>query len=740
MEADARAGSAPIARTALGSCAIAAATALVYAPALRGTWFWDDPAEIVENKALHTLAGLRDIWFAPDTPDYYPLKTSLQWLQWHAWGDSVLGYHLTNIGLHLLGALLLWRVLGRLGVRLAWVGGLIFAIHPLAVESVAWISELKNVLSLPFMLLSFEAWIRFDEARSEPAGKWSRPFTVSLLWFAASLLSKGSVVMLPAVLLLYCWWKRGRVTRGDALAAAPFFGLSLLLGIVTLHFQESVAMKGIVVVQGGLLSRLAVAGMAVAFYAGKFAWPADLLPIYPRWAADPPEFFQFLPWAGIAAVAVFLVRWRALSRPENRLPRDIAFGLGFFFINLLPVLGFIPMSYLRISWVADHFTYMPMIGLIGLAAAGIGTVLDPGHYFKQEDREGREGSNNGGTLSVLPGLPVQIRISIALLLTIAIGALGVESRGHAAIFRSEKDAWTYTLSRNPDAWLAHNNISNIYLNEGREADALAEIDAALRIKPDFAEAHNNRGNILLKNGRAEEARREFEAAMRFRPDYAEAINGLGNYYLKTERAAEALALYRKAYGLKPDYTNCLDNEGAALEKLGRNDEAIAVYRRVIGDMPGFAGAHYNLGIALANAGRFPEAAAQYAEAVRLSPGLAEAENNLGNSLAAMNRPAEAIAHYERAIKANPGSFEAHNNLGNSFFNIRRFSEAIGQYREAIRLNPGYVPVRVTLAVTLKAVGREAEARAQLRDALRLDPDNAFIRASLGLPKAAPKKR
>jgi len=763
----------------LQAAVIAAACWFVYSPAFHGDWFWDDPSEITTNLALHNRTGLWKIWFAPDSPDYYPLKTTLQWVQWHLWGDNVTGYHLTNVGLHLLSALLLWHLLRKLGVGLAWLGGLIFAIHPLAVESVAWISELKNVLSLPFLLLAMIFWLDWDNIRwselpstrlfgsdgkktrttfpmkriggnplhlqSSPnearSGQHAPPFyLLSLLCFLASMLSKSSVVMFPFVLLLYAWWKRGRIDRRDVLATAPFFAVALVLGLVTFWFQQNVAIKGIVVPQGGFWSRLAVAGMAVVFYVGKFVWPVGLLPIYPRWAADPPALWQFWPWVVIGVVAFSLWRWSELpltrlfgsdgeknrtafpmkrirgnplhlrspnaneARSGQHAPpamvRHLLFGLGFFLINLLPVLGFVPMSFLRLSWVADHFAYLPMIGLVGLTAAVISNF---------EFRISKFGSIVIGAL---------------------LAALAITARQHATIFESEKAVWTYTLARNPQAWLAHNNLSNILLNEGRLAEAKEQIDDALRIKPDFAEANNNLGNILLQMDRPEEAKLHFEAAIRFRENYAEARNGLGNYYLKTGQPAQALECYEQALRINPDYTDCRDNLGAALEDLGRVNEAIAEYGKVLRVKPGFASAHYNLGIALAKLGDFPRAIAQYKLALRIDPRLVQAYNNLGNAEGAMRRPAEAISAYEQALQLNPGFFEVHLNLGNALFYLHRVPESIVQFEAAVRLQPNYAPGHNNLGISLQAVGRASEAKAQFEEALRLNPNYTEARRNL----------
>ena len=267
-----------------------------FAPAFHGGWLWDDPLEITDNPELRDLDGLRNAWFAPMTSDYFPLKTTVQWVLWRCWHDQPAGYHLTSAGLHLLSALLLWHLFKKLGIRLAWFGGLLFALHPVTVESVAWIAELKNTLSLPLLLLAMCAWIDYDNQ-----GRRSDHLR-AVLFFLAAMLCKSAVVMFPAVLLLYAWWKRGRITWKDFKASAAFFAISLILGLVTVWFQSHRAINWVVIPIGGFLSRLACAGLALSFYSAKAVLPARLIPIYPQWVVNPPAPVQFLPWLGLGAV------------------------------------------------------------------------------------------------------------------------------------------------------------------------------------------------------------------------------------------------------------------------------------------------------------------------------------------------------------------------------------------------------------------------------------------------------
>ena len=331
----------------------------IFSPAFNGDWIWDDTTLVKDNETLRSLPGLGRIWFAAPATDYWPMTWTLLWIEWHLWGAHTLGYHLCSVALHLTSAFLIWRLLGKLGLRWGWLGGLIFVVHPLAVESVAWISEIKNTLSLPFFLLSLNAYIDADQAGEK------RGYGRALLFYLLAMLCKSSVVMLPVVLLLYSWWRHGRITRLDGARMLPWFAIALVLGGVTLYFQTSHYTEIDVVRDRGILTRLIGAGAAIFFYLGKFIFPVDLLPIYPRWNLNPPSLSRLL------TLPLLALTLAALWTKRETWGRHALLGVGFFLINLLPVIGLCRMTWMNISWVADHLVYLPMIGLIGCAVAGL---------------------------------------------------------------------------------------------------------------------------------------------------------------------------------------------------------------------------------------------------------------------------------------------------------------------------------------------------------------------------------
>ena len=708
----------------------------VYWPAIHGGWVWDDFAEIVRNPVLRDPGGIRQIWLAPSGADYFPLKTTAQWVEWHLWGDNVLGYHLVNIGLHALSALLIWHVLGKLGVRLAYLGAFLFAVHPLAVESVAWISEFKNTLSLPFLLLAMLAWMDWERRRgilprpdggneaerlvyvqgkSIESSAGGTPallsYILSLVCFLAAMLAKSSVVMFPAVLLLYAWWRRGRVGRRDLVATAPFFAVSLVLGIVTWVFQQQRAIAGVDLATGGLLARCAGAGLAVAFYFGKALVPVNLIPHYPLWHLNPPMPWDFWPWVVMGVVFAGLVwgqRRRGMgfqpmnsrehgleahatpisgfrSQPSS-FAKDCVFGLGWFVLFLLPVVGFIPMAYLRISWVADHFAYVPLVGLVALATAGIGNLNRKG---------GKNGKFSDSPLQSFPFFPPFLFNWPGWIVLAAIGALAVESHRHARIFATDEGLWIYTLERNPDSWTAHNDLGMDLAQRGRLTEAMAQYEESIAIKPNDAAAHMNLGNVLVRLNRIPEAMAAYAAALRLEPRNVGARTDLGNALVQSGQYSAAIDQYEQVMTLKPDFSAARYGLayarykwGNALGNDGRYPEAIDQYTAALRLRPDYAEARANLGLAFANTGRSPEAILQLEAALRLKPDYEQAQAYLGFALAGAGRMAEAIRHYEAALKLNPDDADVHYNLGLALRQTGRIEEANAHFEAATRLSGG----------------------------------------------------
>ena len=591
---------------------IAAVSAWIYYPCIHGTWLWDDGLEVAQNAVLRAPGGWWQPWVQPLGMDYFPLKGSLQWIEWHLWGADPTGYHVVNLSLHIVGALLVWRLLRVLGVRCAFIGGLLFAVHPLAVESVAWISEFKNTVSLPPLLLAAAAYVEFDRERRP------RAWISSLLWFLAALACKTSVVMFPVILLLFAWWRRGRIGIRDLRDSAPFFGASLAMGAATVWFQSTRAI-GVAGTQSGLAERVGQAGWSIVSYARQSLLPEGLAPIYPPVAGFLPAC---VPWLAIALVLSVFWVWRA------SWGRHALLGSGWFLINLAPVLGIIPMAYLRISPRADHFAYLPLVGWVGLAAAAYGAAVDA--------CQRRKGS---GAL---------LRLFLAGVAAVAACELVFEARGYAAAFRDEKALWTLAVERNPAAWLASNNLGKVLLQEHRTADAEAQLRKAVTLKPDSPEAHANLGNCLAAEGLAAEARGEYRTALGIEPAFAGAHYDLGLSLLRSGLLEQAAGEFWATLRLDPRHAQAHNNLGLALAGSGNPAGAMEHYRLALAIDPGLEEAHLNLGNIYFRQGRLEDAVSEYREALRIDPGYAGAHNNLGQALAGLGREKEAQAEFEKA--------------------------------------------------------------------------------------------
>ena len=455
----------------------------IYWPALHGSWLWDDDYLIEQNSIVHDGSGLWYIWFQPVAAliDFFPLTVSLEWLEWQIWPDNPSVFHITSLVFHLADCLLLWVLLRKLGLRLAWLGALLFIVHPVLVESVAWMAELKNTVSLLPFLIALGAWIDFDKKRRR------EDYAICLVFYIVALLCKSSVITFPAIILLHAWWRRGRIDRLDLLRSVPFFIVSVLDYIgVAMVMKHGVGEQFINL--GGGAARLACTGLSLAFYFSKCFLPVRLMPIYPSWNDNPPSLLQLTPWLVMAAVGWWL--WER----RRGWGRHALFGLGFFVISLLPFCGVARISFMRFSWVMDHMVYVPIIGLIALTVAGLDGIqklLPPGR-----------------------------RPWLFALVAIVCTAMAISSHRYAKTYQSIITLWTYESRVYPAAWIAHNNLAGALMDVGRYDEALAQVELALAINPLYTEAHNNRGILLARQGRLEEARIEFKKALALTPDYA----------------------------------------------------------------------------------------------------------------------------------------------------------------------------------------------------------------------------
>ncbi len=702
-----------------------AVTLLAYLPAMRGGFLWDDDFHVTQPE-LQSVEGLRRIWFEMGaTQQYYPLLHSAFWVEHRLWGDSVVGYHLANILLHAAAACLLVAVVRRLALPGAYLAGLIFALHPVCVESVAWISEQKNTLSTVLYLGAALVYLHFDRDR--------RPshYFLALGLFVLALLTKTVTATLPAALLVVFWWRRGRLGwRRDVRPLLPWLGLGAAAGLLTSWVERT-----FIGAQGAdftlnLLERCLLAGRVIWFYLGKLAWPADLIFIYPRWAVDAAVWWQYLFPLGVLALVAGLAL--LARRHHGPLARAAAAGLAGFLVfagTLFPALGFINVYPFIYSYVADHFQYQACLGIIVPVAAGL--TLAAGPLLTSRAAAVRWLAPVGGGL--------------------LLAMLGALTWRQCGMYRDAGTLYRATLVRNPACWMAHTNLGDLLSRiPGRLPEAIGHFEAALRINPRDVNAHNDLGHAFTEiPGRLPAAIAEYEAALRIDPRFAPAHNNLGVALSKIPgRLPEAISHFEAAVRLAPDAAELHDNLGVALEKIaGRLPEAVTQFEAAVRLNPGSAEIHNNLGVALAKIpGRLPEAMVHFEAAVRLDPRSTEMHNNLGVALAQTpGRMPEAIAQFEAAVRLAPRSAEAHNNLGAALSKIpERAPEAMAEFEAATRLKPDFAEAHNNLGDALVNIpGRLPEAIAEYEATLRLNPDSAEVhsqlgKALLGLPERAPE--
>jgi tetratricopeptide (TPR) repeat protein len=644
---------------------ILVATVVAYLPALSGKFIWND-SDYVTAPALRSVDGLARIWTEPGAVEqYYPILHSAFWVQHRVFGDNPFGYHLVTVLLHAGAALLFGLIVHRLlekdagletapslrgqfsgfrsqvsgfGFPAGFLAALLFALHPVHVESVAWISEQKNTLSLIFYLAAALAYLRFDETRRPGA------YVAAVVLFVISLGCKTVTATLPAALWVVLWWKRGRLEwRRDGWPLMPWLVLGIVAGLFSSWVEQTyLGAKG-EDFDLPALARVLVAGRAIWFYAGKLVWPADLNFIYPRWTVDATVGWQWLFPLGVLATGAAL--WALRRRTRGPLAAFLLFTG-----SLFPVLGFVNLYGARYSWVWDHWQYLPDLGLIALAAAGLaagGRLMGPGFRWL-----GR---------------------GLVAALAVLLGAL---TWSHCGMFRDDETLYLTTIARNPGAWMAHHNLGRLRsLQPGRMDDAIVHYQASLRLNPDNADAHNNLGLAWATvPGKMNDAQAAFEEALRLNPNHAGAHNNLGNVYAQT---------------------------------AGRLEDAAVQFQEALRLDPAYAAAHYNLGnIRAQSSGRGNEAIAAYEATLRLDPNHAGAHNNLGNVLSEMpGRLGEAIAHYEAALRLQPDYESAWYNLAVCRFDAGNLPGAAVAFREVLRLSPGNVAAQRGLAAAMQGGGR-----------------------------------
>jgi len=538
----------------LGSLLLLVLVGIAYFPVSRAGFVWDDDAHVTENINLRHPQGLKAIWLAPAAGNqyvpiqYYPMVHTTFWIEHRLWGDHPLGYHAVNVLLHGLNAVLLWLLLRRLGVKGAYLAAVIFALHPVHVESVAWISERKNVLSGFFYLLSALTFLRFHHAEEEGEDRPWGSYLVSLLLFVAALLSKTVTASLPAALLLVMWWKDGRITWRGFLSVVPMILVALPLALITVRLEQlHVGARGafwtLLPVQ-----RLLIAGRALWFYTDKLIWPSNLTFIYPRWNIDPAQWLLYL--YPLTVVLVVLALWVA----RRRIGRGPLVAVLFFCGTLFPALGFFNVFPMIYSFVADHFQYLASIGLIALFAA----------LVAESTGDGAAGARRLASAGVVLAL-----------------ALGAGTWSRTGVYKDIETLWADTLSRNPQCWMAHVNMGRLLSLRGESSRAVQHYQKALQIWPGDPGAHNNLAIELSRAGRGDLAAQHFAAAIAIWPGFVDARNNYGLLLAGQGKLDEAIAQFAEAVRVRPNHPAALFHLASAQAQKGDYAQAVRGFESLL---------------------------------------------------------------------------------------------------------------------------------------------------------------
>ena len=661
---------------------LALAVFIAYLPSINGGFIWDDELLVTKNPLVKATGSPYRIWSTAEPIDYWPMTNTAFWLEWRLWEMHSAGYHITNLILHIAASLLIWAILRRLSIPGAFLASLIFALHPVNVESVAWIAQRKNTLSMLFFLLSVLWYLKAGMTKGSDdatplrshGGPWERviesarrrPTAVSsfilhpssfYFWYWASLvafllamLSKGSVAVLPLLLLGIIWWLRPLTWR-DLVRAAPLLALGAVLTCVNVWLQSGSA--GDSIRDAGFLERLLGAGGIVWFYLYKALLPLNLIFIYPQWNIRTDSLASWLPLLSAAVVTAVLWLYR------KTWGRPLLFAWGFFCVSLLPVMGLVDVYFMKYSLAADHYQYIALAGAAALAAAGWSAW---------------QKLSNGAVRRAANFAPVAAAAALCLL-----------TWRQSAPYHDAVTLYQATLEKNPNCWMAHNNLGLILEETGQTQDAIDHFKKSIELNRNHAEAHNNLGLMFSKAGRLPEAIEEYEQSLHYKKNFAEAHNNLGIALLKIGRVSEAIEQYEQALALKPAYAEAHNNLGQAMARSDRAEEAIKHYRQALALRPDFGEAQYNLGLLLLQTGS----------------------------------PQEAIDYFEQSLRLKPDYFITHNNLGTALLRTGRLEEAIDHYKQALRIKPDYIEACANLAAACAQANRPAEAIEYAQEGLEL---------------------
>jgi len=626
---------------------------------------YDDDRYVYENQ--HVLNGLTQdgiIWAftTPHIGNWLPLTWLSFMLDHQLFGTNPGWMHLINLLLHIVNTLLLFAVLKKMTGSL-WPSAFVaaaFALHPMHVESVAWITERKDVLSTLFLLLTLAAYVSYVSRRSRVR------YLLTVLLFAAGLLAKPMLVTLPFLLLLLDYWPLNRFDSQPAKTSSrqpckpasipdirrilyliiiekiPFFALAAISSVVTFLAQRS----GGAVTDTNVLpsqTRIANAVISYAIYIEKMVWPQNLSVFYPY------DIRVFLFWR-VTLCALLLVGISFLVIRFGRTKKYLPVGWFWFVGTLIPVIGLVQSGE---QSLADRYTYISYIGLFIMIAWGMPELL-----LKWPQRKN----------------------ALGLLMAIVLTTLGICAHQQVSYWNNTASLFTHALKVTQNNYIAHCGLGVAYDHLGRYQEAIESYTQAIRSKPNYSEAHCNLGVAYDVIGRHQNAVESYKQAIKIKPNYAKAHYNLGVAYSRLGRYQDAIESHKQAIRIKPDDAEAHYNLGVAYSRLGRYQDAIESYKQAIKIKPDDAKAHYNLGNAYRNLGRYQDAMESYKQAIKIKPDDAESHCNLGVTYGSLGRYQDAIEAFKQAIRIKPDDAETHYNLGNAYLLSGDKESALEEYK------------------------------------------------------------
>jgi protein O-mannosyl-transferase len=571
---------------------LAAVTLTCYTQALKAEYIWDDDDYVTQNPFLRTAGGLQQIWFKVGaTPQYYPMTFTAFWVFYQLWGLNPFGYHLATVLIHILTAWMVWAVLRQLNVKGAYWAALVFAIHPVQVESVAWISELKNTLSGFFFLLAL--FVYFQLYRKKWSLSWNfRTYACAAGVYLLALLSKTVTCVFPVVVLIILWWKKKTVEKKDILLTVPFFAAGLVMGLVTIWMEKHhVGALGSEWDQT-FIERCLIAGRVLWFYLSKLVLPVRLIFTYPRWEIDAGVWWQYL------YPAAFLAFLAGLWAMKDRWGRGMLVGVVYFVLSLFPALGFFNLFPMRFSYVADHFQYLASIGPIAIAVSLMA-------FFWEKQ-------------------PLKNQRTLALVFGVILCWFCWLTWRHTFPYKNSMTLFSDVIEKNPASWMAYNNRGHIYFSEGQFDLAEKDFEQALRLKPNYAEAWNNYGLVLIMRKQFYEAATFFSRAIELNDRYVPAYANRGAAYRELGMYDQALEDLDYALELNPYYAEGYNRRGGLFAVQQKHQQALEDFNALLKMNPALSFGYVNRARVFMNMGDYYSALMDLNRALELEPGMARA--------------------------------------------------------------------------------------------------------------------